>query len=153
MTIGYSFRVRQYLAGMPAPSTPVSPLPQREIICADAIAWMRARGRIDGACAVTSLPDVSEIGKSLPVWREWFLGAVRLVVEAVPDESAALFFQSDIKRDGAWIDKGAMVIRAAQNFLAGRQPLPEKEAIAELFLRGASVRRDIVRQLHKTSPA
>jgi len=88
--------------------------PKREIICADAIAWMRARGRIEGACAVTSLPDVSEIGKSLPVWREWFLGAVRLVVAAVPDDSAALFFQSDIKRDGEWIEKGAMVIRAAE---------------------------------------
>jgi hypothetical protein len=87
----------------------------REIICADAIAWMQARGRIDGACAVTSLPDVSEIGKTLPVWREWFLNAVRLVVDAVPDDSAALFFQSDIKRDGVWIDKGAMVIRAAED--------------------------------------
>ena len=56
---------------MSALSTPIPPAPQREIICADAIAWMQARGRIDGACAVTSLPDVSEIGKSLPVWREW----------------------------------------------------------------------------------
>ncbi len=92
-----------------------SPAPRREIVCADAIAWMRARGRIDGACAVTSLPDVSEIGRALPVWRAWFLDAVRLVVDAVPDGSAALFFQSDIKRDGAWIDKGAMVIRAAED--------------------------------------
>ncbi len=89
------------------------PAPAREIICADAIAWMEARGRIDGACAVTSLPDVSELGKTLPVWREWFKNAVRLVVEAVPPDSAAVFFQSDIKRDGEWIDKGAMVIRAA----------------------------------------
>jgi hypothetical protein len=96
-----------------SPSIPLSP--QREIICADAIAWMQTRGRIDGACAVTSLPDVSEIGKSLPVWREWFLNAVRLVVDSVPDDSAALFFQSDIKRDGVWIDKGAMVIRTAED--------------------------------------
>ena len=51
----------------------------------------------------------------LAKWRTWFLGAVELVVNAVPDESAALFFQSDIKRDGAWIDKGAMVIRAAED--------------------------------------
>lgn len=100
---------------MPATSSPVQPAPRREIICADAIAWMRARGRIDGACAVTSLPDVSELGKTLPVWREWFLTAVRLVVDAVPADSAALFFQSDIKRDGAWIDKGALVIRAAED--------------------------------------
>ena len=75
---------------------------------------MRERGPIAGACAVTSLPDVSELGVGLEVWRAWFLAAVRLVVEAVPDESAALFFQSDIKRDGVWIDKGAMVMRAAE---------------------------------------
>jgi hypothetical protein len=64
---------------------------------------------------VTSLPDVSEVGVALDVWQAWFLGAVRLVVDAVPDASAALFFQSDIKRDGRWIDKGAMVIRAAED--------------------------------------
>lgn len=93
----------------------VSKQPQREIVCGDAIAWMMQRGRIEGACAVTSLPDVSEIGKTLPVWREWFSGAARLVVESVPDDSAAIFFQSDIKWDGTWIDKGALVIRAAED--------------------------------------
>jgi hypothetical protein len=97
---------------MPVPSP--HPRPHREIVCAEALAWMRARGRIDGACAVTSLPDVSEVGKTLPAWREWFLEAVGLVVAVVPDDSAALFFQSDIKRDGAWIDKGALVLRAAE---------------------------------------
>jgi len=75
---------------------------------------MRARGRIPGACAVTSLPDVSEVRLALPAWRSWFLEAARLVVDAVPDGSAALFFQSDIKRDGIWIDKAALVIRAAE---------------------------------------
>lgn len=99
---------------LPAPRSQL-PTPKREIVCADAIAWMQARGRIEGACAITSLPDVSEIGKSLPVWREWFLNAARLVVASVPDDSAALFFQSDIKRDGVWIDKGALVIRAAED--------------------------------------
>lgn len=89
--------------------------PLREVHQSDAIAWMQARGRIEGACAVTSLPDVSEVNMPLPAWRAWFLGAVELVVNAVPDESAALFFQSDIKRDGAWVDKGAMVIRAAED--------------------------------------
>lgn len=89
--------------------------PKREVVCADAIPWLRARGAIADACAVTSLPDISEVGLALPVWREWFLGAVRLVIEAVPAESAALFFQSDIKRDGRWIDKGAMVTRAAED--------------------------------------
>ena len=75
---------------------------------------MRARGQIAGACAVTSLPDISEVGLTLPVWREWFLAAVQLVVAAVPDDSVAIFFQSDIKRDGCWIDKGALVMSAAE---------------------------------------
>jgi hypothetical protein len=89
--------------------------PRREVHCVDAIPWLRNCGVLSGACAVTSLPDVSEVNLSLPAWRTWFLEAVRLVVEAVPAESAALFFQSDIKRDGAWIDKGALVVRAAED--------------------------------------
>jgi hypothetical protein len=89
--------------------------PSREVHCADAMPWMQVRGVIAGACAVTSLPDVSEVGLALPAWRTWFLAAVRLVVESVPADSAALFFQSDIKRDGVWIDKGALVTRAAED--------------------------------------
>ena len=99
----------------PSGNAPAPAFPQREVHGADAIAWMRERGRIEGACAVTSLPDVSEVNLSLPAWRAWFLGAVTQVVDAVPDESAALFFQSDIKRDGVWVDKGSMVIRAAED--------------------------------------
>jgi hypothetical protein len=89
--------------------------PRREVECADAIPWMAARGVMASACAITSLPDVSEVGLPLSVWRTWFLDAVQLVVKCVPDESAAVFFQSDIKRDGVWIDKGALVIRAAED--------------------------------------
>ena len=111
----HAVRAPDYFVLMSASASPALLKPKREIVCADAVAWMPARGRIDGACAITSLPDVSEIGKTLPAWHEWFLHAVRLVVEAVPDESAALFFQSDIKRDGVWIDKGALVIRAAED--------------------------------------
>lgn len=88
--------------------------PRREVVCTDAIPWLRERGPIPGACVVTSLPDVSELGLTLPAWQAWFLEAARLAVEAAPAESAALFFQSDIKRDGGWIDKGALVARAAE---------------------------------------
>ena len=95
-------------------TTTSSPAPGREVHNADALPWMRERGPLAGACVVTSLPDVSEVGLALPAWRTWFLEAAGLVVGAVPDDSAALFFQSDIKRDGTWIDKGALVIRAAE---------------------------------------
>lgn len=89
--------------------------PAREIHCADAISWMERRGVIAGACAITSLPDVSELRLPLATWRTWFIRAVRLTLHSVPDASAAIFFQSDIKRDGRWIDKGALVIRAAED--------------------------------------
>jgi hypothetical protein len=98
--------------------------PEREVHCAEAIRWMQARGPLAGAATVTSLPDVSEVGLALPAWRAWFLNAVRVVLDATPDTSAALFFQSDIKRDGRWIDKGAMVTRAAED--AGAQVLFHK---------------------------
>jgi hypothetical protein len=94
---------------------PSTPPPGREVHCADAIAWMQQRGRLADVCAVTSLPDVSELRLDLAGWRRWFLAAVGLVVESVPEERAAVFFQSDIKRDGVWIDKGAMVVRAAED--------------------------------------
>ncbi len=98
--------------------------PNREVHHADAIPWLHACGRISGACAVTSLPDVSELNLSLAAWRAWFLGAVQLVVDCVMPESAAVFFQSDIKCDGVWIDKGSLVIRAAED--AGAQVLFHK---------------------------
>lgn len=89
--------------------------PWREVHQTDAIPWLRAHRPQGGISVVTSLPDVSELNFDLAGWRAWFLTTVRLVVEAVPDEGAALFFQSDIKRDGAWVDKGALVVRAAED--------------------------------------
>jgi len=90
-------------------------LPVRRVVhCAEAVAWLRARGRIDGASVVTSLPDVSEVGRPLAEWQAWFVATARLMVETVADEAVAVFFQSDIKRDGTWIDKGALAIRGAE---------------------------------------
>jgi DNA methylase len=100
-------------AGFPPPADPTRKR-TREVHCADAIPWMRERGVIREACAITSLPDVSEVSLSLPLWRAWFSEAARLVVGSVAPDSAALFFQSDIKHDGVWIDKGALVIQAAE---------------------------------------
>lgn len=89
--------------------------PSRTVHCSDAIPWLKDCGILAGTAAVTSLPDVSEVNMKLPDWRAWFLNAVALVINAVPDNMPALFFQSDIKVDGRWIDKGSMVIRAAED--------------------------------------
>jgi hypothetical protein len=92
-----------------------TPPRERVVHHADALPWLRARGRLDGCSVVTSLPDLSELPSlDLAAWTRWFEDAAALVVGAVPDEGAAIFFQSDIKRGGAWIDKGALVQRGAE---------------------------------------
>lgn len=76
---------------------------------------MKEHRALPGCSVVTSLPDVSEVGMPLPVWRSWFLEAVKLALDCAPDAGAAVFFQSDIKHEGRWVDKGAMVVRAAED--------------------------------------
>jgi hypothetical protein len=94
---------------------PPASAPSRVVHHAEAVEWLRGRARLDGCSVVTSLPDVSEVpALDLDAWARWFEGAAGLVIDAVPDEGVAVFFQSDIKRGGAWIDKGALVQRAAE---------------------------------------
>jgi hypothetical protein len=82
---------------------------------AEALAWLEANPAEKGASVVTSLPDVSELPElDLPAWRVWFVGAVRRIIRWVPDEGAAIFYQSDIRRGGVWIDKGYLVMRGAE---------------------------------------
>ena len=93
----------------------MAPAPTRIVHHADAIAWLQAQGKLVGASVITSLPDVSELPRlGLDGWRRWFEDAAVLVMACTPDEGAAIFFQSDIKRGGLWIDKAALVGRAGE---------------------------------------
>jgi len=98
------------------PTTASAPAAATRVVHhADALAWLRAQGSLAGCSVVTSLPDVVELaGLDVAAWTRWFGEAAALVFAAVPDEGAAIFFQSDVKRAGAWIDKGALVQRAAE---------------------------------------
>lgn len=87
----------------------------RVIHQAEAVAWLQARGMLTGASVVTSLPDVSEIPQlDFEGWCRWFEDAAVVVMAAVPPEGVAIFFQSDIRHAGLWVDKGAMVARGAE---------------------------------------
>ena len=89
--------------------------PSRRVICADALEWLTAGDPLAGAAVITSLPDVCEFnGLSLDAWRRWFVAAAATIFAALPDGSPAIFYQTDIKRDGAWIDKGYLCQRAAE---------------------------------------
>lgn len=64
---------------------------------------------------MTSLPDISEFPKlSLHEWKEWFVRAATLVLSKTPDDGVTIFYQSDIKRDGVWVDKGYLCQKAAE---------------------------------------
>jgi hypothetical protein len=64
---------------------------------------------------VTSLPDCSELPEwSFDSWRTWFVDAARRVIRWVPEDGVAIFYQSDIRHLGTWIDKGYLVMRAAE---------------------------------------
>src|SRR5450432_2625889 len=91
------------------------PTAQRRVHQGDALPWLRAAGTLAGASVVTSLPDASELpALGVDGWRRWFDQAAVLTMQCVPDEGVAIFFQSDVKRAGLWLDKGVMVSRAAE---------------------------------------
>jgi hypothetical protein len=83
---------------------------QRDVHCGDGVAWLAA-ARLPGDHAiVTSLPDHSELpALGIEGWRRWFVDVAALACAAVADEAVAIFYQTDVKRDGRWIDKAFLV--------------------------------------------
>ncbi len=87
----------------------------RRIVHADALTWLAENPAEEGMSVVTSLPDVSELALDLDAWRAWFQYAVRRILRWIPESSVAIFYQSDIRHRGEWIDKGYLVLRAADD--------------------------------------
>jgi hypothetical protein len=79
----------------------------------DGVAFLANRLPDDHAI-ITSLPDHSELpGLGVAGWRAWFVDTVALACRAVGDDSVAVFYQTDVKHDGRWIDKGHLVLCGA----------------------------------------
>jgi hypothetical protein len=79
----------------------------------DGIAFLATRLPDDHAI-VTSLPDHSELpALGVPAWRAWFIATVALACQAVGDDGVAMFYQTDVKYDGRWIDKAHLVMCGA----------------------------------------
>ena len=68
-----------------------------------------------GCSVITSVPDVSETGLSLAAWRPWFRAACASILARVPAHSCAIFYQTDIKVEGRWVSKAALVMQAAES--------------------------------------
>lgn len=85
------------------------------MIHAEALAWLDANPAEPGSSVITSLPDLSELpALPLEAWRLWFVGAARRILRWMPPDGVAIFFQSDVRHRGLWIDKGHFIARAAE---------------------------------------
>jgi hypothetical protein len=77
---------------------------------ADGVAYLANARLADDHAIITSLPDHSEVpALSVDAWRQWFVDTVALACRALADDSVAIFYQTDVKHDGRWIDKGHLV--------------------------------------------
>lgn len=88
---------------------------RRTIIHAEALGWLASNTAVSGTSVITSLPDVSEIPNlGFAGWREWFIDTARRLMLWVPADGTAIFFQSDIRFEDVWVDKGYMIMEAAR---------------------------------------
>jgi hypothetical protein len=89
------------------------------------VQWLRTHPLTSGQHVFTSLPDSSEMKRlSFAQWQDWFAGAAECVVRALPDDCAAIFYQTDVKCEGGWVDKSFLVQRGA--YAAGARLLWHK---------------------------
>ena len=83
----------------------------KEIICADAVEWMKT-ANVRGA-VVTSLPDPEEIGATIAEWSMWFVNAAAMAMSMTAPGAPAVFYQTDRKHGGVLYSKSGLLIEAA----------------------------------------
>lgn len=87
----------------------------REVHCADAIEWLNQFHENVGHSFLGSLPDISEFpGYSLEEWKKWFSDTAGLILNKTSPEGVTIFFQSDIKHEGLWVDKSFIIMKVAE---------------------------------------
>jgi len=84
------------------------------VVHGDGVEWLERSALPPDHAIVTSLPDASEVPELGDGWAAWLVGVVTLACRTIGDEAVALFYQTDVKRDGRWIDKGYLVQRGAE---------------------------------------
>jgi hypothetical protein len=86
----------------------------RTVYCEDAITWLNNYSSTEPASFLGSLPDYSEFQTySLKQWKIWFETTAELILSKTSPDGVSIFFQSDIKYEGVWVDKAFLVQKAA----------------------------------------
>lgn len=81
---------------------------KREVICGDGVAWVRSQALGPEVAIVTSLPDHSELPLlGFEGWRRWFRETAALLCGS--GAGVVVFYQTDVKHEGAWVDKAHLV--------------------------------------------
>lgn len=87
----------------------------REVHCTDGVAWLSNQRFGPEVAVVTSLPDSSEMpGLGFDGWKRWFIDTAALICRQLSDEGVAIFYQTDVKLDGRWVDKGFLISMGAE---------------------------------------
>lgn len=88
----------------------------RTVYCEDALIWLSSKGILPNSSLVASMPDISEFPHlSSAEWKKWFTETASLILSSTPDDGVTIFYQSDIKDHGEWLDKGYLCQKAAEN--------------------------------------
>ena len=89
--------------------------PRRLVVCEDALLWLRNYNDQGGASFLGSLPDISEFPDlTLDEWKYWFQTTSELILSKTSPDGVTIFFQSDIKYQGIWVDKSFLIQKAAE---------------------------------------
>jgi hypothetical protein len=80
---------------------------------ADGVAWLARAPLPPDHAIVTSLPDSTEV-QEIDDWAAWFVDVVALACRQVADDAVAIFYQTDVKQHGRWVDKGYLAQRGAE---------------------------------------
>lgn len=89
---------------------------QRKTICADALEWLQSEGTMC-ASVITSLPDVTELSylrMSTDDYRTWFVATAKEILSRAPHDAIIIFYQTDFRVRGEWVDKSALCSMAAR---------------------------------------
>lgn len=86
------------------------------MVCGDALEWLENHPTLPGCSLATSLPDLSEFsGIGFGNWKRWFIDTAALVLSRCPDDGVVVFYQTDIRLGGTWVDKAFLVQKAAES--------------------------------------
>jgi len=101
---------------MAGQKTPLRFPPHRQVYQADALRWLALTPPRPKTSVVTSLPDISEMSPmNVQEWKSWFISTAQTILQWIPREGVAIFFQTDIRLGGRWLDKSYLINKAADD--------------------------------------